>query len=739
MKRPILVATIAYINGIIIGVYLKKSIPLFIISAIIIIPIINLKKYKYKNIINLYLITLCICSIYTYKKDFNYENKYKKYDSKNIKILGTIISDIKEKEYKDSFIIKSKGDYLLINIKKDKNKKEIEYGDEIEIKGEYEEPSKARNYKGFDYKNYLKTNKIYGTINVTSYNNVKIISQKNLNIIDMFINQIRTKIKNNIKEILPENTASLAMGILIGYDDQIDEQIILSFKNSNLSHMLAISGAHINYVILTVSLIFPKKKIGKNSQKVITIIVMIFFMKLTQMTPSVIRAGISCIIYMMASLLYKKADIANTIAISTLFTLINNPFSLFNIGMQLSYAGSIGIIVFFNLIDIQIKNKFLKYIKDSILISISANIFIMPIMAYQFNTISITFILSNLLAGPILGLSIIIEIIISILSFISIKIVKIPAIILNFLLLSIIKISKFFSDISISKITIVTPSLITIVIYYIMSVTIAKNKLKINKNTKIIFICITILIISIKIPLKNKSLKLNFIDVGQGDSTLITTIENKIILIDGGGSLLANSFDVGSKTLLPYLLDRKVRKIDYIMVSHFDADHCQGLETVIDNIKVKNIIVCKQPMITEEYLKIIKKCKQKKINIIVVKRGDKINIDKATMLNILHPTDKFLDDGKGGLNANAIVCKLKYRLNNNKYFTVLFTGDIEEAAEKELEQVYNKKLKADILKVAHHGSKTSSRKEFIALVSPKIALIGVGKKNKFRASIRRYT
>lgn len=726
MKRPLLIAAIAYINGILIGVYLSKSIPLFVILSIIVSLITAFKKNTYRNAICMYLIVMCISSIYVYNKNLNYESKYKKYDNKNISIEGTIISDIEEKEYNYTFTIRTKDDYFLVNLKKNKEEISLEYGDKLQISGEYQEPNKARNYKGFDYKNYLKINKIYGIIRVDLYTNIIIKHQKNLSNFKLLIHKIREKLKENIQELLTKETYALGIGILIGDNSRINEKIVEDFKNSNLSHMLAVSGAHINYVVLTVSILFTKKRAGIKAQRVVTIMMMLFFMELTQMTSSVVRAGISCIIYMLASLLYRKADVINAMAISTLLILLNNPFKLFDIGFQLSYAGTLGIILFCKLINIPIKNKLLKYLKDSIIISISANIFIIPIMMYQFNTISLTFILSNLLAGPLLGISIILEIIVLLISFMSINIAAIPAKVLNILLILIINIANWFSNIEISKIYVITPQIISIVAYYLICAAIILKQ----KNRKIIvIIMLTVLIVNF-FPTPKK-LRINFIDVGQGDSTLIRTETNKVILIDSGGSTASSSFDVGNKVLLPYLLDRRIKKIDFIIVSHFDADHCQAFETVIDNINVRKVVVCKQLMITQEYLNIINKCKKKNIKIIVVERGDKLKIDKRTEFEILHPGERFLDDGKGGLNANAIVCKMNYKLNNGKIFSILFTGDIEVEAEKELEQVYGKKLKADILKVAHHGSKTSSREKFIKLVSPKIALIGVGENNKF--------
>ena len=146
---------------------------------------------------------------------------------------------------------------------------------------------------------------------------------------------------------------------------------------------------------------------------------------------------------------------------------------------------------------------------------------------------------------------------------------------------------------------------------------------------------------------------------------------------------------------------------------------------------MKNIIIGKQASICKEFEKIMEMCRKKKVKVINVKRGGKINIDKSLYFEILHPSDKMLDDGKGGLNANAIVAKMYYKTKNKKTFTMLFTGDIEKDAENELVKEYGEDLKVNILKVAHHGSKTSSISEFLQLAMPETAIIGVGKRNTF--------
>ena len=178
---------------------------------------------------------------------------------------------------------------------------------------------------------------------------------------------------------------------------------------------------------------------------------------------------------------------------------------------------------------------------------------------------------------------------------------------------------------------------------------------------------------------------------------------------------------------MPYILDRGYTKIDMIVVSHFDTDHMNALCQIMKNLKVKNIIIGKQFEDSENLQEFLKIAKEKNVKVNVVEAGDKISIEKNLYFHVLWPNSSNIITEKI-LNNNALVCKLYY-----KNFSMLFTGDIEEVAEKELIKKYTDTnvLNSTVLKVAHHGSKTSSIKEFMDLIKPKIAVIGVGKNNLY--------
>ncbi len=612
----------------------------------------------------------------------------------------------------------------------------MEYGDLIEFEGNYIIPSETRNYKGFNYREYLKTKKIYGTIKCNESN---VIKHNNINFILIQSNNIRKYIINKANQILEEKNSKLLIGILIGERNGISEEIIESFKISNLSHMLSVSGAHTAYIILGLTYMLDRSKFSKKWQYISIILVLILFMFITNFSISVIRACIMSILVIGANLVYRKPDIATSISLSLLIILLINPFSINEVGMQLSYLGTIGIIIFNkNVRRFLQKTGISNKIVEILSVTISAQIMIMPIMALKFNTISLTFFISNLLASPLLGMAMILGFATILIALIFMPIARVLAIFLNINMELLIYVSNITSKIPLSSILIKTPNLITIIfIYliilisnYIYSIYLPKNNLKryqkkilkliTVKNIKrllIIILCIIICFnfINTIIEYSVKELKIYFIDVGQGDSTLIITEENKRILIDGG--------EGNTDVLLQYLLDRKIKTIDYILISHFDSDHCNGLVEILNKLNVKNIIISKQSYLSNEYINIANIINKKRINVIQVKRGDIIQIDKNTKMNIFNP-DKELE--YNDLNNNSIVAKLTY---NN--FGILFTGDIEKSEDDILNEIKKDIIKSDIIKISHHGSKTSSSEEFLEAVKPKIALIGVGENNKF--------
>lgn len=656
MRRPILIAMIGYIIGILVGLYLKISIVPFCFLVIAIykikqiykakkdkieeenniksrknkkvkgnktrkkLKLLSLKRYiRYlriyinSKIIFLILISSIISNSIIIIQNKKYEQIYNSLEKQEkINLVGVVVSNKEEKKFNNKYKIETKYNNtkirLYIMVKKDI---QLKYGDKIEFTGEYIRPERRRNYKGFDYSNYLKQLKIYGTMKIT---NVKVIEERKANPIFQISNEIKTKIISNTKEALDEETSAILLGLILGNKDDIDENIEENFRSAGMAHILAVSGMHVTYVILGLSLIM-KKILGKRKNYIFCICILIVYMFITNFSASVTRAGVMGIIIILSKIFYRKNDIYTALSISLFIILIYNPFLIQSLGLLLSYGGVIGIIILNKSIlsilkNIKIKNKAYKYfikpkiqnsldkIKEIISVSMSVQIFIFPIAIYNLNTFNPYFFISNLLLSIVIGPIIIIGFLFIIVILINYQITKLfiePIKIGIKILIFISKIGKL----PFSKIYIPTLSLFSIFIYYFIIVILlvtykiystkkpnmtqirAKNlialiKFKIKNNIKkvktlIIIICVVIILI-IFIP---RNLKIYFIDVGQGDSTLIVTPHNKTILIDGGGSENSD-YDIGQNTLLPYILDRGYNTIDTIIISHFDSDHVRS-------------------------------------------------------------------------------------------------------------------------------------------------------------------
>jgi len=683
-KRPILIITISYLIGILIGLYLEINIAFFMYIIIIMISIFLVKVTKKLNKRNLLiliisLITMIISNMLIFIKENRFNNLYSEINE-NTRFVGVVTDVQKDNEYYFNYIVKInnvngnekfKNTNIIVKIKKNKNNtnvqnnnnennqnnqnnqndknktnnnSELKCGDLIYGFGNFEKPSIRRNYKGFDYSQYLKTKNVY-MICKTEKNQLKVLKHNSLFVGKMWIINLQNKLKNNLNLLLPNDTKGLANALLLGDSNFIDNEQKEIFSNANLMHILAISGMHITYIITFLNLIM--KKCDNRKSKYFIIAFLIFFSQLTGGEPSVIRAVIMSCLILISKLFYRKSDTINNIAISCLFILLKNPYNILKLGFQLSFLGTLGIVIFnkkfsdiiskyeyiknskktnkirnskkLNEISNTKKlNKIKKKIVGIILLSISANLVIAPVLAYNYNTISLIFLISNLLVTPILGIMSLLGYTTIISSLFSLKLSKLISIPFNWCLKIFNIIAKLSSKISFLKLTITTPTIISIIIYYflILYIIIFYKKTHNQILKKVLTICMIIVLIIKFIPNTSK-LKIYFIDVGQGDSTLIITESNKKILIDGGGSENSN-YDIGKNILVPYLLDRKIKYIDYMIFTHFDSDHCKGLFTVINTLKVKNAIISKQGKDSENYQTFLNLADKKNINIITV-------------------------------------------------------------------------------------------------------------------------
>lgn len=795
---------IGYMIGIIWGLYIDFSIVLLYILITMFYVLKTILKhpqkkkfqlislYRYFRYIKLFLpksviFLIIISSIISNTILIFQENRYQNlYPEDNMTIEGIIVTNLEEREYKNRYILKVltgnhsdryRSTKIYIEVKKDI---EFQYGDKVVLQGVFRKGSEQRNTGGFHYQLYLKSINIYGTLKVQD---AQKISSDNVNIIEKGIHAIQSQMAENIENVLEKEEAQIVKGLLLGDTTALNEEVKEKFQIANISHVLAVSGMHIMYIMMGIEFVF-EKWLGKRNSKCILILGIGLYISITGFTSSVVRAGIMGIMHVIAFLLYRKNDIWTSIAISLGMILIQNPYAITGIGLQLSYLGTIGIIVFQKNIKQYLDNvrciknnmyikksqrnfKFVEKLKDMVSITLSAQLMILPVTLYHFNIIGIYFIITNILVSIMIGPIMFLSIMFILSSCIHVQISQFISIFLSLGIKALIQISEL-SNLPFSKIYVVTPCVLVIILYYItIFVTnqiymiytdkhlnstrkriknlIALMKYKLyekkkdiwkvfqkmikEKNIKLLILKTSMFIFFmtflIGIYQAQQKLEIHFLDVGQGDSCFIITPNHKTILIDGGGTT-STTFDVGKDTLIPYLLDKGYTKIDYIWISHFDQDHVGGILSVIEELKVEQIFISKQGEDSENYKRFLKLVKEHKLDVHEVKAGDKIIIGDIRF-HVLWPVEKQIEENM--LNNNAMVMKLQY-----KSFSMLFTGDIEEIAEEKILDTYKNDsniLKSTVLKVAHHGSKSSSTEQFLQAVNSKVAVIGVGENNMF--------
>lgn len=555
----------------------------------------------------------------------------------------------------------------------------------------------------------------------------KIHSGKNFFIL-RFITDLRANLQTKIESYFngPDGTLSqtgaILEALLLGNRYRLDESTTATLQESGLFHLFAISGAHIFIISYVLFLFFKILRIPKRPSYLILIFFLIFFTFLVEGRPSVLRASLMASLFLLGKLIWKDVNLLNTLSISAFILLVFNPFNLFSLGFQLTFTATLSIILFYS--------KILKYfprlpfkISEIMAVSLAAQIGVLPLILNAFNRVTLFSFFLNIAALPLIGIIMTAGYIFLGTAFVYAHAASFLAVGINFLIKIFIFLARIPAHIGILSYRIPTPHLITIAVYYFLLLLILIPKKIKGQRPIIISAYVISLIVLITFPFSSKSsfLKVTFIDVGQGDAILVEYPGKTKMLVDGGG--IPNSdFDIGEQVVSPFLWNKGIKKIDYLVLTHAHPDHFYGLRAVVKNFKIQEFWEAYSPQDNQYYQDFKAGFALSTIHRRVFK-GIQENVNDV-VIEILYPEkDDFIV--QSAHNRQSVVLRIIYKSSS-----FLLTGDIEALGEEKL-VASDQTLRSRILKSPHHGSRSSSSWPFLEAVSPDIAVITVGRNNVY--------
>jgi len=628
---------------------------------------------------------LMFCIVLADYAGLNVDFSNKEMYGKSTVYTGKVISIEEHTSEKSKLVVEIKGDMrVLLTIYNCDELPRYLWKAQIEFAGTMEKPQGRRNPGCFDYARHLKSEGIDAVIYVEE---LKIIQSQENHIENILIEK-----RFEYMASLSENCQGIVAGILFGDKKHLEENVYDQFRENGTAHILAVSGLHVGVLYGLI-----RKVLGKRfsifTLTVTTLILFIYcFMALWSF--SAVRATVMILMKEWGTYFDRRYDLLTAASVVAIGFMIYNPYTVYNAGFQMSFLAVLSISFLQRLIP--------RRIPDGVSTMIAVNIGLIPYQIFQFNILSVSSLIVNIpviyIAGILMPFALA-DFVLYMLGCTGWLDVFVEA--LSSLL---VKINQVLSLGNYGHYDMVSMPLWTLVFFYLtlfyfssehFEILVMRKQLNKVIHFELIFLIIAVLIGILSYNGLAKA-DILFVDVGQGDCIYIRAGSHNL-LIDGGGSV---DYNVGKQILKPYLLKNGVRRIDVALATHLHTDHYKGLCELNEEKMIKNLISGQTAG----------------KNVLI-----KDNLKIKTIWPISIPEDTGQDTNES--------CSVFMILYND--YRILVTGDLDSEGEKKMMEYYKgtDALKADILKIGHHGSRYSTCDEFLDAVNPKYAVVQVGRNN----------
>ncbi len=622
------------------------------------------------------------------------------------------------------------------------------YGDRVRFISKLYLPRPATNPGAFDYRKFLALQDIWVTAYANESGGIIRMQEGRGNPFFHFVESRREKIREFLDANAPPHSRGILKALVLGERGDIDPETNEKFIVAGVSHILSISGLHVALVaafffgVTRWALkLFPSILLHVPLSKTsacVAVVPVIFYTFIAGMGLAAVRSMIMMLSFLLALLLDREKDLYDALFLAAFLILIASPAALFDVSFQLSFLSVLAILYlvprlaeyfsFFKAWPLKSwieeqsrwKRKLLIYTGASLLTSTAAILGTGPLVGYYFNRVSLVGFFSNLLLVPLMGfVNTLLSLVTAFLVFVSLPLAQI-LITLNVWLLEIsLALVDFFSRFPFASRRMSTPTYPELMLLY--GILIFGANLKRWRQALPGLVGCVALLASLQIygyyaVSRGNELSVAFLDVGQGDAAVVTFPQGKIMVIDAGGSL-DGSFDPGERIVAPFLWKMKKKDIDYLVNTHSHPDHLQGLLFLLENFRVREVWNNGEDgwgdPLAERFLTTAGRRLQK------MRQGKEPLIINGVKVEFLHPPLERKEEPNFGGNNASLVLRLTFG-----EVSFLFCGDIEAMAEEEIGRT-DSNLLSTVIKVPHHGSKTSSTPELVKRVRPRFAVFTV--------------
>ncbi|WP_345742737.1 DNA internalization-related competence protein ComEC/Rec2 [Bacillus pumilus] len=605
--------------------------------------------------------------------------------------------------------------------------KDVEPGMSCHMTGDVRPPKQATIPNGFQYDQFLQSKGIRAIFLPQSIKGCTTNDRPSY-----YLQKMRQKGLKFLEDHVPKNSVGIVQALIFGDRDLIDPDTLRDYQMLGIIHLLAISGLHVQTLLACLFWCLLRAGVTRETARLLLICFLPVYACLTGAAPSVLRACLMAGIYLVMTSLPKKMKQPSAVVLSAtfLFLLAIHPLYLFDIGFQLSF-----VVTFFILLSTRILSQAKSAVMQLFLISFVAQLASLPVLLYHFQQFSLLSIPLNMIFVPfyttvVLPLSLL---------FYLLSIIYLPLGQVLFQLLdSVIQLSHqlsaymaVFDEFNLIFMKSTWWHILLEVSAIVFLLFVMECKMSVKSYAVPSILLIGVLSAHYFTPNFLQKGEVTMLDVGQGDSLFIQLPYRKgHLLVDTGGRL---SFDdepwkkrrkvstIGDQTLIPFFHSKGIAKLDVLILTHADQDHMGEAVRLIKRNKVRRLAIPKGFAQSPEDAKLLKEAAEKGIIIDELERGDQLQVGEH-IFEVLHPSQ----DRVTSKNNDSLV--LAFTLGGKRF---LFTGDLEHEGERDIIEAYPH-LRADVLKVGHHGSKGSTSDEWLRHLEPSHALISAGERNRYQ-------